>query len=137
MQQSKDHPDQSNLTLTANPAATVKVGANQDPEMILVTPNPETSLDLEANRDPDRLLGTMKMIHNRDGVNQNLLHLGANLLNQRAQEVNLALDLVHLMAKAAAVVTKATKHKLNHSMPRNDSKNLPHRPRRPSPQTFA
>jgi len=118
---------------------TIKVGANQDPEMILVTPNPGTSLDLEANRDPDRLLETMKMIHNRDGANQNLLHLGATLLNQRAQEVNLVLDLVHLMAKAvaAAVVTKATKHKLNHSMPRNGSKNLPHRPRRPSPQTFA
>lgn len=130
----QDHPS---LMLTAKPDETIEVGANPDQEMILlVTRNRGTSLDPGANRDPDHLLETMNTIHNRDGgANQNLLHPGANP-KQRATEANLILDPVHLRPRVA-VVAKETKHKQNRLMPRNGSKNLPHRPRRPSPPTFA
>jgi hypothetical protein len=120
---------------TANPDETIEVvGASQDNEMILVIQNRGTSLDLEASRDRDHLLETMNTIHNRDG-GANLLHPGANL-KQRATKVNPILDLVHLMPKVTAAVAKETKLKQNRLMPRNGSKNLPHRPRRLSLPTF-
>lgn len=87
--QREEKQGQPSLTLPATLAATIKVEANRDLEIVAQDPG----ISLEANRDRDHLPGTVKTIQVEDGANQSLLLQRANLI-QKAAEVDPDLDLI-------------------------------------------